>query len=297
MPDTNYPEALTEALERSEAYRQELDETNKGIIALTMELEKKNEEMNNMNQQVWQVAKMASIGELSASVAHELNNPLTIISLRLEGLMERISINDPSFKPLTIIAQEVERMAHLVKSLLDFSRIHTIEFSTVNICEEIERSLELVSYHLRKKNIKIDRDLGMETPYIHADKQQLRQVFLNLFTNASDAMKDGGVLTISLRRSAPDGKYIVVEVRDTGCGIAPENLAKVMDPFFSTKREGKGTGLGLSICRRIIHGHNGSMDICSELNKGTNVSIQLPVTNGKGNTMLEPDSCREEGVK
>ncbi len=151
MLDKSSQEELIEALERSEAYRQELDETNRGIIALTLELDKKSEEISSMSQQVWQVAKMASVGELSASVAHELNNPLTTISLRLEGLMEQFSTSDPVFGHLSIIAQEVERMARLVKNLLDFSRIHIIEFSTVDLCEEIERALELVSYLLRKK--------------------------------------------------------------------------------------------------------------------------------------------------
>lgn len=290
MLDKCSPENLKEALERSENYRQELDETNRGIIALTLELEKKTEEISNMSQQVWQVAKMATMGELSASIAHELNNPLTTISLRLEGLMEQIPSNDPISKTLVIITQEVERMAHLVKNLLDFSRIHTIEFSTVDLREEIERSLELVSYHLRKKNIKVERDIAIKTPYIHADRQQLRQVFLNLFTNASDAMNNSGVLTVSIRNGDTCGESILVEISDTGCGIAPENLSKVMEPFFSTKGEGKGTGLGLSICRRIVHGHHGSLDIASELNKGTIISILLPVTSSYNHTQLEPDS-------
>jgi len=290
MLEKRSPEKLVEALERSEAYRQELDETNRGIIALTLELEKKSEEMNNMSQQVWQIAKLASIGELSASVAHELNNPLTTICLRLEGLMEHFSASDPIFGHLSTIAQEVERMTNLVKNLLDFSRIHMIEFSTVDLCAEIECALELISYHLRKKNIKIERNLATEVSHIHADRQQLRQVFLNLFTNASDAMNAGGVLTISVRMDEGAGNYILVEISDTGCGIAQENLTKVMEPFFSTKCEGKGTGLGLSICRRIINGHHGFLTISSELNKGTTISIRLPVDIGYNHTKLEPDS-------
>jgi signal transduction histidine kinase len=292
MLDKSSQEELIEALERSEAYRQELDETNRGIIALTLELDKKSEEISSMSQQVWQVAKMASVGELSASVAHELNNPLTTISLRLEGLMEQFSTSDPVFRHLSIIAQEVERMARLVKNLLDFSRIHIIEFSTVDLCEEIERALELVSYLLRKKNIKIERCLATEVPPIHADRQQLRQVFLNLFANAGDAMNDSGVLTISVRKDDASGASILVEISDTGCGIAPENLANVMEPFFSTKGEGKGTGLGLSICRRIVKGHRGSLNISSELNKGTTISIKLPIKSGYNHTKLAPDSCR-----
>jgi PAS domain S-box-containing protein len=251
-------------------------------------LKKRDEELRMISQQLMQTEKLATMGELAASIAHELNNPLAIVSLRIESLINNLPEDSISQRELKIIEQEVERMSNLVANLLQFSRRGQQQISTVDIREEIEKVLELIYYHLRKRNIVIWREFAKEAPHIQADRQQLQQLFLNLFTNASDAMPQGGTLTIRVA-AQPESMQVIVEVADTGMGIPPEILSKMAEPFYSTKPEGKGTGLGLAICRRIMKEHNGTFDIVSEgiPGKGTTVSISLPVKNVKNAAELK----------
>lgn len=271
---------LEEMLQRNRLLQEELDATNLGLLALTMELEDKNEEVRSMTQQLWQVARMVTMGELAAGIAHELNNPLATVSLRVESLADRLHPEDPQQRSLSIIAREVERMSILVKKLLDFSRRSQRKLVPVDVCREIEHALELVYYQLRKNMITVQRDYQPELPLIHADSQELLQLFLNLFTNASDAMPQGGTLTIRVSEGTADNGCIAIEISDNGMGIQPGDLAKVMEPFFTTKPAGKGTGLGLSICRHIVRDHLGLISIDSEVDKGTTVSIELPAIKG-----------------
>ncbi|MDP1992666.1 MAG: response regulator [Syntrophales bacterium] len=248
-------------------------------------LQAKNEELNTVLQQLWQAAKLATMGELASSIAHELNNPLATVSLRIESLTTQTAQDDPRRRELDIIGREVERMGNLVTHLLQFSRRSQKQISTVAICEEIEKTHELIYYHFRKNGIQVIREFSPEVPRILADRQQLRQLFLNLFTNASDAMPKGGTLTIRVA-AQPEEEKIVIEIADTGTGIPPEVLPKVMEPFYTTKPEGKGTGLGLAICRRIVQEHQGTMDILSVgiPGQGTKVRISLSSTDQSNST-------------
>ncbi len=268
-------------------------------------LQAKNEEIQAMSQQLWQAAKLATMGELAASIAHELNNPLATVSLRAEMLSTQFSPDSAEVKSLQVIESELKRMSTLVANLLQFSRRGSKQVSTVDVHQEVSSTLELINYHLRKHNIRTVQELSPEIPPVHADRQQLRQVLLNLFTNAADAMPQGGTLTV---RTFPSAKLtagttaplrlkataslglpvsqlppVVIEISDTGEGIAPENLDRVWDPFFTTKPEGKGTGLGLAICRRIVQEHGGTIEISSEgvPGKGATVRITLPAINGR----------------
>lgn len=257
---------------RTETLRIEVAERK----AAQAELLAKNEELNAVTQQLWQAAKLATMGELASSIAHELNNPLATVSLRIESLATQSSQDDPRRRELEIIGHEVERMGNLVTNLLQFSRRSQRQVSTLEICEEIEKTIELIHYHLRQNNIQVIREFAPDVPGIIADRQQLRQLFLNLFTNAGDAMPKGGTLTICVA-AQPEEKKIHIEIADTGTGIPPEILPKVMEPFYTTKPEGKGTGLGLAICRRITQEHRGTLEITSEgiPGKGTKVRITL----------------------
>jgi signal transduction histidine kinase len=242
-------------------------------------LRERTEELRATTQQLWQAARLAGVGELAASIAHELNNPLGTVSLRVEGVLAKTPPDDPRRRPLEIIDQEVQRMARLVGNLLQFSRAGVDQVSTVDVCEEVRRTLELTDYHLRKHQIKVITECDPAAPVIYADRQQLRQVLLNLFTNSADAMPGGGRLTPRVRPGAlPDGTpSVVIEVADTGTGIPPELLPRVTEPFFTTKPEGKGTGLGLAICRRIVRQHQGTIEVESRPGEGTTVRIALPV--------------------
>jgi signal transduction histidine kinase len=300
-------------LARSEAELRHLNESLEQQVAeRTAELRARNEEIATMSQQLWQTAKLATMGELAASIAHELNNPLATVTLRVESLLEDAPAGDPNRRALEVVTQEVERMATLVANLLQFSRRSHPQISTVDVREEVENTLELVHYHLRKRNVRVVKEFAPDVPRIQADRQQLRQLFLNLFTNASDAMEEtkGGTLTLrvgvgecgsmGVKEYGCEGEtetpthphthtptQILIEVADTGPGIAPEHLDKIMEPFFTTKPEGKGTGLGMAICKRVVQEHHGTLAVESEVGQGTTVRIALPAANGGNGRFLE----------
>jgi PAS domain S-box-containing protein len=267
--------------ERVKTRTAELESTNRQLHQYLSELQNRSDELRATSQQLWQAAKLASVGELAASIAHELNNPLGTVSLRIESILAQTDPDDPRRKPLEIVEQEVERMAHLVSNLLQFSRQGKEQISTVRVDDEIRTTLELTLHHLRRRGIEIAQEYEASLPAVFADRQKLRQVFLNLLTNAGDAMPKGGRLTIRafVTRAADTTPVVVIEVVDTGSGIPANILPRVMDPFFTTKEEGKGTGLGLAICKRVIQEHKGSIQIESAPGKGTLVRLTLPIVN------------------
>ncbi len=256
------------------------------VLALNHELEAraqaKTAELRATTQQLWQSAKLASVGELAASIAHELNNPLGTVSLRLETVLALTPADAPTRPLLAVIEQEVERMARLVGNLLQFSRHAPDQASTVDVCDEVRKAADLSEFLLRRRGVRVVHEFPPASLFVFADRQKLRQVLLNLYTNAGDAMPGGGTLTVTVRPAeTADGRPAVrVEVADTGAGIPPEVLPRVMDPFFTTKDEGKGTGLGLAICRRIVQEHQGTIVIDSAVGLGTTVRIVLPVQDG-----------------
>lgn len=270
----------------------ELERTNSELVQLTLELEDrvaqrttdlqaKTEELRTMSQQLWQAAKLATMGELAASVAHELNNPLATIGLHLESLVEEIPPPGPAPGRLAVLVQEVDRMAGLVANLLQFSRPSRQQISSLDVHEELDRTLDILLHLFRRNRVEVAREYSADLPMIHADRQQLRQIFLNLLMNAGDAMPEGGAVTLRTTAAVAGGKpAVAIEIVDVGGGIAPENLARVLEPFFTTKPEGKGTGLGLAICRRLVNEHHGTLDLASEVNRGTTVRVVLPVANG-----------------
>ena len=259
---------------------EELWRTNQRLEGALAELQTKTQELTSMTQQLWQASKLATMGELAASVAHELNNPLATISLHAEALVGQLAVDDPNRQSLLVIEQQVERMASLVSNLLLFSRRSHQQISTINITQELLNSLEFINYHLRSHNINVETEFADDLPSVQADTQQLRQVFLNLLTNASDAMPEGGTLTIRAREGILENgsPAVVIEFSDTGGGVQPQDLPKLWEAFFTTKPEGKGTGLGLPICRRTVEEHGGTIDLESLLGKGTTVRIILPAT-------------------
>ena len=265
--------AQSELMTLNEKLEEMVEERTAALRQEVAERKTAEEEAKTMTQHLWQAAKLATMGELAASIAHELNNPLATASLRIESLQAGLAENDPRRLSLDIVDKEIDRMARLVADLLQFSRRSQPQVSTIDVREEVEKSLDLIHYHLRKSSIEVRKVFPPDARTILADRQQLRQVFLNLFSNAADAMPRGGTLTI--RVSMTDSQtQVLIEVSDTGEGIRPEILPKLMTPFFTTKPEGKGTGLGLSICRRIIQEHHGALNVESEVGKGT-TSINL----------------------
>jgi len=251
----------------------------------TIDLQAKNEELNNISQQLWHAAKLATMGELVASIAHELNNPLAVVGLRVESLLENTEEGDRTNRELQIISHEVERMGKLICNLLQFSRRGTHQVSTLDIKDEIEKTLELVKYRMRKQNISIQEISGPDVSSIHADREKLRQLFLNIFTNANDAMPDGGTLTIRVHNRQSETRAqeggginvpsVAIEIEDTGVGIPTEAISRITEPFFTTKPEGEGTGLGLAICKRIVDEHKGTFAIMNSSVPGGGVLVRV----------------------
>ena len=275
-----------------------LDVTEK--LKARYELQEKADELASMTQQLWHASKLVTMGELAGSIAHELNNPLATVSLRVETLLEQLAHDEPKQRSLRIIISEVERMANLVTNLLQFSRRNYRQISTIDVREELARSIDLISFYLRNRKIQVVREFDESLAPLHADRQQLRQVFLNLMTNAVDAMPEGGVLTVRVNDQSESSR-VVIEFADTGRGILDVDLKKVWKPFFTSKAEGKGAGLGLSICTRIVEEHAGTITIESEAGKGTTVRLALPSANvalvertvAKGSTTASTELMRD----
>lgn len=242
--------------------------------------------------QLYHSDKLASIGRLAAGVAHEINNPLTGVLTYSSFLLKR-SENDSELKSdLEIIVRETKRCRDIVKDLLDFARPISAYKKSVNINDVIDRALNIVASQLNLRDIVVHKQYLESLPNVSIDDGQLQQVFINLLVNAADAIGNkGGNISLATRTVQFQGKeYVQVEVTDTGCGIAKENLSKIFEPFYSTKDQ-KGIGLGLSVVWGIIDKHQGTIAVDSELNQGTTFTIRLPV--GQGASLI--DEGRQNG--
>ncbi len=220
--------------------------------------------------------KLAVVGTLTSGIAHEINNPLNNISITTEALMEGFKTlgDEQKWKYLQDIYFETERAAETVKSLLDFTRKERLEMKPLNVVDVIQQTARLVNNEMAISNVVFEARVPGGLPEVLGSFNQLRQVFLNLFLNAIQAMPQGGRLLVTARMG-DDGK-VCVEVHDDGMGIAPELLPRVFDPFFTTKEPGKGTGLGLSVSVSILKKHGGDIRVESEKGKGTTFCVCLP---------------------
>jgi PAS domain S-box-containing protein len=220
--------------------------------------------------------KMASIGLLAAGVAHEVNTPLTGISSYTQMLLEQADPNDPRTLLLEKIERQTFRAAKIVNGLLTLSRPGTpgVERTLVDLNVVVTDVISLLEHQFEAGRVKLRRELSPEMVPVLAIEHQLQQVFLNLFLNARDAMPRGGWLTVLSRI---DGNYAIVEVGDTGSGIPPEQLARIYDPFFTTKSIGRGTGLGLSISYGIVREHDGELRCDSAVGQGTRFTLTFPL--------------------
>jgi PAS domain S-box-containing protein len=252
-------------------------------LSLRKQLEADREEMQ---RQLYQSSKMASIGELSAGVAHEINNPLNGI-INFAQLLKDEETQRSEFEQQMIdgIIDEGERIAQIVRGLLTFASATTHELSHVRFADSIKTSIALFGRQFEKDGITLEIDLEPDLPLVRADGSRLRQVFVNLISNAHHALKakqaqpgdsqERKVFRISARRSGTDSKSVRVEFYDNGIGIKRADLNKVFDPFFTTRRETGGTGLGLSVSFGIIRDFGGTITVESEEGKFTRFIIEL----------------------
>jgi signal transduction histidine kinase len=225
-----------------------------------------------------QTAKLAAVGEMAAGVAHELNNPLTTVVGFSELVMEDLPPDAPQHSDMEVVLREARRARDVVRRLLDFSRRSEMVRAQADINEIVEDTLGLMNHLLHTNRIEVRTRLEKDIPWVMVDQNQMKQVFLNLFTNAMNAMPEGGRLTITSRLQPRYGiPHISISVRDTGSGISPENLDRIFEPFFTTRAGKGGTGLGLSVTFGIISEHGGAIEVESAPGAGSTFTTWLPV--------------------
>ena len=236
-----------------------------------------------------QSEKLASLGQLAAGVAHELNNPLATILLYADILRRESALDLQHQTDLETIINETLRCKQIVSGLLNFARQTQVNAQPTSVNDLIQELIEIEKRHTRYEKIVFNLELEAALPLAELDAAQFREVLLNLIHNAADAMPDGGKITI--RTAAKPDDMIAVEVQDEGKGIPPEHLSKLFTPFFTTKPVGKGTGLGLAIIYGIVKMHRGQINVQSEVGRGTTFTISLPIK-----LNLHRESQGEEGI-
>ena len=251
------------------------------------------DKLKETQNQLIQNEKMAALGQLASGIAHEIRNPLGIISMGIEFLNSTLPEKDEmSKKSIEKIKQAVNRANKIVTDTLQFSRTSELKFEPVNVCKLLDETISLVGHSANLNNAKINRDYPEQSIKVEGDKNLLQQVFFNLFTNAIDAMPKGGEIKIRVYSEVATqieneigyrtndyfkigDEVNIIEIEDTGEGIPKDVLLKIFDPFFTTKEPGKGTGLGLSMVHLIIDRHRGTIDVKSKVGKGTKFIVKL----------------------
>jgi two-component system NtrC family sensor kinase len=268
-----------------------------GIVLLTLiityfiikMIRKRDERNQQLNDQLIQASKLASMGEISAKVAHELNSPLGGILIYANLLLEETPTEDPKQKDLKEIIDQAIRCKEIVKDLLEFSRKSTHQRVPCSLNQSIRQTVDLLSKQALFKSplflgpivqpsIQVVQEIDPDLPLISADPNRLNQILVNLIINAVDAMEGKGTLTLRTYQNLSD-KQVVLEVSDSGKGIPTENIPKIFEPFFTTKEVGKGTGLGLSTVYGIVQEHGGTIEVRSTVGQGTTFILQFPYEN------------------
>lgn len=280
-------------MRRSIRYAIERKASSEKLTKLNADLERKNEELRTMQLQLIQAEKMESIGRLAAGVAHEVKNPLAMIQLGVDYLMEGVDVDDPNLeKILGRMQNAVVRADAIICGLVDFSSARQLDLESGDINALAENSLLLVKHEVTKKSIQVDPRFEANLPLVKIDHAKMEQVLINLLMNAIQAMPEGGRLGIStiaktlesherdrgartvdqLRTGDP---VIVLRIDDSGCGIPPDKVDQIFDPFFTTKETGQGTGLGLTVVKKIIELHKGLISLENRPEGGCRTEIIL----------------------
>ena len=283
----NSRRALLHLLQDSHKDKLRLEASRKATIHImgdlretTVEVERREQELRDKQEQLVQAGKLATLGELTAGVAHELNNPLNNTSLFVGNAIDRLELggtdNGRIVTELRHAMQQVRKATEIISHLRTFGRAAPVSREPISLRQVVERALSLMQPQLRVREVEVTVDLGVEEPVVVGNAIQLEQVFINLLTNARDAVADSPRKAI--RISAAVGPTAVeIAVADTGHGIPPELERRIFDPFFTTKEVGKGMGLGLSITYGIIKEHGGTISVVSAPGEGAAFLIHLPL--------------------
>jgi len=228
-------------------------------------------------QQMERADRLASVGEMSAGIAHEIKNPLAGISGAITILASDFPGDDPRHEVIAKVLEQIARLDRVTTDLLYFGKPGEPVFTWVDVNDLLKNTLFFVAQHPEARNVHQVQELTRNLPPVWVDEKQLQQVFFNLIINAIQAMKSGGTLFISSEQCKVDDQQVVqVMIGDSGPGIPPEDLERIFTPFFTTKTQ--GTGLGLAICRQLVEHQGGKIKLVSRLGEGTRVTIELPVT-------------------
>ena len=262
------------------------------IEAATFELANRNEELRLLNEalfesqrQLGQSEKLAALGQVAATMAHQIGTPLNSISGYIQLMLQEGNLLSNDRDRMKIVESQVDRLADSVKNLLSLTRQPKPELKPLDVNEILRELIHLSEPWLFSRNVKFSSSLSPGLPEVLGDPTLLQTLFLNLITNALDAMPQGGALMIKTQEvpspSSPEHrKSLKISIADTGIGITEESKKKIFDPFFSTKKIGEGTGLGLAICEKIIKEHFGSLDVESEVGKGSTFLVYIPISQG-----------------
>ena len=283
-----------------ELMRVNLKSSRDEILQFTQTLESKvaerSRQLQSAQQKLQTNDRLASLGQLAASVAHEINNPISGV-LNLSMLMQRILKEDgipagrvAEFrKYLTQVTQETTRVGHIVSDLLSFSRRGKPQRTEADLNRLIRSTVSLVDHKLKLANMALELKLASSLPHVLCDAGQIQQVVLNLVLNAAEAMQAHGAGTVTVETQAgEDGKSVVLSVSDAGEGIPPELLPRIFDPFFTTKSDGKGVGLGLAVSYGIVQAHSGEIEVRSRPGEGTVFTVTLPLQSAEAKPKAEP---------
>jgi two-component system NtrC family sensor kinase len=239
---------------------------------LEQRVEERTQDLLEAQERLRHAEKLTALGRMSASIAHEINNPLTAILGHLYLAKRGLAEGSPVREDLAIVEREVNTISKLVQQLRDFSKPPVQDREVISLNDVVEEVLALVGKELRRHQIDVETELDPALPPVTASPGQMREVLLNLVLNAQDAMDGGGALAI---RTAVDREWVTVEVADTGSGIPDDIIDYIFEPFFTTKGE-NGTGLGLAICHSIAHDHDGEITVETEVGQGSAFTLQLP---------------------
>jgi len=263
--------ALLDQIERAKKAREDLS-------AVYNELAESVVQLQESQEQLIQAEKLSSLGQMSASIAHEINNPLAGVLVYAQLLAKKLSrdtlTKQVGLEYLGKMASEVDRSSRIIRNLLDFARPSEPKLGDVDINKVIEDALTLVDHRAELGHVGLIKELYPNLPTVYADYDQLRQVLVNLTLNAIQATPSGGWVTVHTQPA--ENGALKVEVKDTGSGISKENTGKLFTPFFTTKEKGQGVGLGLAVAKSIIEKHCGTIDVESKEGKGTTFTIILP---------------------
>jgi signal transduction histidine kinase len=256
------------------------EELTQKVETATSEVKLLHEALIESQRQLSQSEKLAALGQVTAAIAHQIGTPLNSISGYIQLMLQDGNLHPTDQHRLKIIESQLDRLADSFRKLLSYTSQPKPQLKPLNINEVIKELLPLSEPWLRARNISLHTSLSPDLPMVLGDSTHLQTLFLNLITNAIDAMPNGGQLTVTTRDSSlsKNKKGVEIAIEDTGVGISEEVKKRIFDPFFTTKKIGEGTGLGLSICEKIVKDHSGRLEVKSEAGKGSTFSVFLPAS-------------------